>query len=176
MNYGNEQPESDHSFANQGVAMPVRPIFGYRLSTLLLLFVIAAVVLAWWSRRQRAIEIEENGIAGTWVMVNDAGSRVIMPDGKPLIVEFARSDFRVDPFQEPKQIDFVMQNGSGESTGIYRWEGDQLRIKQASRDLHRPTSFIQSDLNFNTNGSIMLTGPSSVTMFLLERLDKRVPK
>lgn len=61
-------------------------------------------------------------------MVNDDGSQIVLPDGKPLMVQFAPGEFSIDPFEEPKQIDFATTTG-GISEGIYRWEGAKLRIK-----------------------------------------------
>lgn len=74
-------------------------------------------------------------------MINDDGSPVIMPDGRPAVVEMDRDLITIDLAKNPREIDFISSNAGGVSFGIYRWEGSNLRIKQASPGLLRPKIF-----------------------------------
>ena len=62
-------------------------------------------------------------------MIGANGRPFVALDGKPLIVEFTRESYTVDPLQEPKWLDFHGPYGPFEA--IYRWEDDEL-VRHAS--------------------------------------------
>jgi hypothetical protein len=45
------------------------------------------------------------------------------------------------PYGGIGRIDFQMENGSGISRGIYRWDGDTITVAQSPPNQPRPTSF-----------------------------------
>ncbi|HUY90869.1 MAG TPA: hypothetical protein VMV10_19190 [Pirellulales bacterium] len=119
-----------------------RRTYRFRLSTLLLTITIIAAVCAWYSHRLHEVRLEIRRLAGKWQMFNSRGEPLVL-NGKPLIEDFEQSirngTCTIDPAHDPKWIDF--HSSTGVSRGIYRWEGNRLRVAQSSENALRPTSF-----------------------------------
>jgi hypothetical protein len=104
-------------------------------------------------------------LEGKWRAVSVEGKPFILPTGKPIIVEFARDNYSVNPAQNPKWLDF--HSARGTSHAIYRWNGTRLFVKQVPEGLQRPTSFDQKSVSYHPGAKI---GTCSMTTYYLERL------
>ncbi len=102
---------------------------------------------------------------GKWQEVQPDGSPVVLPSGKPLIMEFASDGYTVDPAQDPKWLDFKIAGGI--SHAIYRWEGSRLHVVQTSAGAKRPVSFDQAGIEAEQGTKVRQI---SRTDFFLERL------
>jgi uncharacterized protein (TIGR03067 family) len=144
----------------------------YWLFAFLLVSIVLGTASTWWINRQRAFNSEMRKFEGVWEMVNDDGTIVVLPNGRRITETFSPSKIRINPFKEPKQLDFVSPTGpDGDLLAIYRWEGDRLRIKLASPELERPVSWESQragDVKSRKNAS-QPNGPVSVTNYLLQR-------
>jgi uncharacterized protein (TIGR03067 family) len=145
----------------------------YWLFGVLIVSVVLGTASTWWINRQRILNVEMQKFEGVWEMINDDGSPAVRPDGRRLMLTFSSGKIRINPFKEPKQIDFVSSAGpEDDSLGIYRWEGDRLRIMQAASELERPVSWdSQAKASYKLKKNVRL-GPGvgfSVTNYLLQR-------
>jgi hypothetical protein len=128
--------------------------FGIR--SLLLAALLIALVCAWFGYRERQITLERRRLDGRWEMVGANGKPYVLSGGKPIIVEFARESYAVDPFQEPKWLDFYGPQGTSEA--IYRWEDDEIVVMQVSAGYERPNSFDFQSLKLKRKAAAALPG------------------
>jgi uncharacterized protein (TIGR03067 family) len=149
----------------------------YWLFGLLLISTVLGTASIWWINRQRAFTSEMQKIEVVWEIINDDGTPAMRPNGRQLTVTFSASKIRINPYTEPKQIDFVSPVGpDDDSLGIYRWEGDRLRIKQATSELERPVSWASSakvDVKVKKNVRLVPGVGVSVTNYLLQRAEAK---
>lgn len=117
------------------------PRLQFSLRTLLLLFLAIASVCSWHASRRLTIQKERTRLDGCWALVHEDGSPVSV-GGTAVVIELggANGDYSVDPFQEPKSMDFVSPAGS-RLRAIYRWEGETLRVVSDSASAERRLSF-----------------------------------
>jgi hypothetical protein len=111
--------------------------FGIR--SLLFVVLLIALVCAWFGYRQRQIVLERWRLDWRWQMVYEDGTPIPVPGGKPMIVEFSRESYTVNPLHEPKWLDF--HGPLGDFEAIYRWDDDEIVVMQVSGALERPSSF-----------------------------------
>lgn len=114
---------------------PVR----YRLWHLFIVVTVAAVLFGWYAYRIAYIQAEARAIVGDWVMVDQDGNTYLDASGEPFGISISPDEFVINPFTEPKRIDFITSNGT--SRAIYRWDKGRLRVLQASEGLSRPRTF-----------------------------------
>jgi hypothetical protein len=115
------------------------PPIRYRLWHIFALLTVIAVLLAWYGSRMAYIQSETRAIAGEWILIDDSGTPVVDASGSVIRITFNRNDFTVNPYAQPKQIDF--RTSIGVSQAIYEWEKGRLRLLQPSVGLQRPNSF-----------------------------------
>jgi predicted RNase H-like HicB family nuclease len=144
----------------------------YWLFAFLLVSIVLGTASTWWINRQRAFNYEMQKFEGVWEMINDDGTIVVLPSGRRITETFSPRKIRINPFKEPKQLDFVSSTGpDGDLLAIYRWEGHRLRIKVASPELERPVAWESQrvgDVKSRKNAP-QPNGPVSVTNYLLRR-------
>ena len=141
--------------------------YQFSLRGLLLAVLLISIACAWYGQRVRRVRTERRMLEGKWWEVSAEGKPVILPTGKPIIVEFARGQYTVDPTHNPKRLDFHSPGGT--SHAIYRWEATRLRVMQASPGLERPSSFDQAIVDIaHEPGTKIRT--FSLNTYLLERL------
>jgi hypothetical protein len=124
---------------------------------------VVALLLGWYGYRLAYVQFEARAIAGDWVMVDERGNTIAQPSGAPFRVTLNRDEFTIDPYAEPRQVDFYTTNGV--SKAIYEWDHGRLRVLQASAGLERPRSFSDKI----TDLKAALPGTYSLTPFLLQR-------
>src|SRR3989304_4472289 len=112
--------------------------FRFGLRILLLIVLVVVCLGGWCTFRLQQVRQERASPHGKWRHIRENGTPVVFPDGKNIVVEFTEDNFRVDPFHEPKWLDFRIPGMSKPSKCIYHREGDRLRIAQASPGAPRP--------------------------------------
>ncbi len=105
----------------QALAMRIRDrrTYQFSLRSLLLAVLLISIACAWYGQRVRRVRTEWRMLEGKWRLVSAEGKPVILPTGAPIVVEFARGDFTVDPARNPKWLD--IHSAGGTSHAIYRW-------------------------------------------------------
>ncbi|MGO9113430.1 MAG: hypothetical protein ACLP9L_29720 [Thermoguttaceae bacterium] len=140
-----------------------RQTWQFSLRTLLLFVFVVACLCSWYSCRQYRIREERALLSGKWRMIHENGTPVILSNGQPLETDWSDKTPTVNPFHEPKWVDFRLP-GNGLSKGIYRLEGDRLRLSECGPGVERPRSFDDSELRIEPGRSYppgtVLQGPS----------------
>jgi hypothetical protein len=139
----------------------------FSLKGLLLAVAIIASLAAWYGHWLRVHENELRRFEGRWQSIRENGSPVTI-NGQPIVVEFKRGEFDVDPTREPRELDFYLSGAIDRA--IYEWNDGKLRILQASSDLERPLSFDDDDNRRFRLKRGATSASSSLTEYLLERL------
>lgn len=118
-------------------ATPKRRWFRYSLRTLLVLVTLSAVVIGWYTHRQRVIKAERAKLLGRF----DDDIPSVNDTVYTLPYQLSETDFTVGvPDGNMGTIDFPTLPG-GRSKGIYRFDGDQLVVAQNHAGKPRPTTF-----------------------------------
>src|SRR5689334_1596708 len=112
--------------------------YQFSLRTLLVVVFLVAGGAAWYGYRVRLIEQERSRLAGTWYArfgtePPSFGIGAVAMSGQGVELHV--------PYGGIGRIDFQMENGSGISRGIYRWDGDTITVAQSPPNQPRPTSF-----------------------------------
>lgn len=142
-----------------------RRTYRFGLRSLLLIVLIVAVLSAWFGYRYRAESLERHLLYGQWLMFNRDDKPLIKPDGTPYTYDFSEVSYTIDPLSEPKRIDFHTPQGTMHA--VYRWEGDDIVITQASPGGGRPVAVRSIEIERGTAGA----GSVSIGTFRLRRLE-----
>jgi hypothetical protein len=118
-----------------------RRTYRFGLRSLLLMIVGIGLVCAWLADRHRTFHAEMQLLSGRWTPLDPKGLPILGPDGKPYTEDITGVIHRIDPFREPKWIDYY--EGNMLVQAIYRLEGDELIIKHQFPH-ERLTSFDQT--------------------------------
>jgi uncharacterized membrane protein len=140
---------------------------GYRFSlkAILVLFVVVSIPLTWYVNRLQAIANEKRRLNGVWHLIHDG--QLVNVNGRPLTTKFTPRKYDIDPFQDPKWLDFYSPQGV--LHGIYRWEGKGLRIVLGSVGVERSHYFGQDFKELKIEGGKAGT-PLSLHEYYVERL------
>ena len=148
-------------------AKPKRRRLQYSLRTLLIVVLLVACVCSWYGNRLHKISRERAFLNGQWRLIHEDGTPVVLPDGSNIVVTLDETSYTIDPFHEPKWIDFHSPTGRVVSRGIYRREGESVRVCQASLGLKRPTAAeLDPDVRLGVRAVV------GVNMYLIERVPK----
>jgi uncharacterized protein (TIGR03067 family) len=130
-----------------------------------------ACLCSWYRYRQNHVRSECAVVYGRWRLLNKENSVFFLPSGKPIEMDLTAETCTIDPFHDPKWIDFHWQNLAGKpEKAIYRLESDRLRIIQVSPGAARPKSF--DDKEPHPEGNV----PARATLGLAEGVWERVPE
>jgi hypothetical protein len=140
-----------------------RRTYRFGLRSLLLIVLIVAVLSAWFGYRYRAESLERHLLHGRWLMFNRDDKPLIKPDGTPHTYDFSEVSYTIDPLSEPKRIDFHTPQGTMHA--VYRWEGDDIVITQASPGGGRPIAVRSNEIESGTASP----GARSIGTFRLRR-------
>lgn len=142
-----------------------RRTWQFSLRTLLIVFVIVALLCGWYRYRLNNLYREQALIYGKWRMVDEAGKPVIYNDAE-IVITFDTNNCTIYPTHTPKWMDIYGQ--WGRSKCIYCFEGEKLRISQSSPGLQRPDSFSFNKIPSPEPGVLISQG--SKTVYLLDRI------
>jgi hypothetical protein len=140
-----------------------RRTYRFGLRSLLIIVLIVAVLSAWFGYRYRAESLERHLLHGQWLMFNRDDKPLIKPNGTPYTYDFSEVSYTIDPLSEPKRIDFHTPLGTMHA--VYRWEGDDIVITQASPGGGRPIAVRSIEIEPGTASP----GPRSIGTFRLRR-------
>ena len=143
-----------------------RRLYRYSLRQLLLFVLVIAFICAWYGHRLQRVHQEEQLLYGSWHLVHEDGTPVLI-NGSDAVIKFDHRSYSVDPFHDPKWITFYDPNGTTEK-GIYTFENGKLRLMQSSSGMQRPTSFEQETFLPLVPGSA--PGVYGMSNVLLERV------
>jgi hypothetical protein len=112
------------------------------LLTFQLIILLVALPLAWYSYVLHREQRERSSLDGTWRVVGWDGSPVVIPSRGPIHVELAPGTYQIEPWKQPKWIDFPVQGTPLVSKAIYYWDGRRVRVCETSGGSgERPTKF-----------------------------------
>lgn len=145
-----------------------RRSYQFSLRTAFILTALVALVCGWYGHRLRRVQMEWSHLNGRWRLVQEDGSPVVVPGTGEVVLTIDRQHCAIDPFQQPKWIDFVSAQ-MATSKGIYRWEGARIRVSQSPPGLQRPDSFDEKTV-FQPEPGARIRAAAGLSIYLLEPL------
>jgi hypothetical protein len=113
----------------------------FSLRALLLTVLLLAIGLSWYGYYTRVMHRERELLSGTWRMVHDDGTPVLI-HGKEQTMGFLNRETTLRmPRGDVGWIDFQGPGWKAPSRGIYRREGQRVRFAQSEIGDPRPTEF-----------------------------------
>jgi hypothetical protein len=111
-------------------------------------------------------------------VINKDGTPYVLQNGKNIIMDWGDAIEKgrciVNPLHDPKWIDFYIPGQNKPSKGIYRIEGERVRILQSDPNCIRPASFQDKSIRLESvlkSGSTV-SGPNES---LWEHLPSKEP-
>ena len=155
-----------------------RRTYQYSLGSLLIFVFLVACVCSWYSYRLRKIEQDKSFLQEKWRVINKDGTPYVLQNGKNIIMDWGDAIEKgrciVNPLHDPKWIDFYIPGQNKPSKGIYRIEGERVRILQSDPNCIRPASFQDKSIRLESvlkSGSTV-SGPNES---LWEHLPSKEP-
>ena len=110
--------------------------YQFSIRSILILFVIVAVICAWYRHRLNILYQEQRLVFGKWKVLYDITGKPILKNGAEKIITLNENNCKIYPNHDPKWMDMFDKNSTNEC--IYCFKGDKLRLDLTLPGAGRP--------------------------------------
>jgi hypothetical protein len=153
-----------------------RRTYQFSIRSLLILFVIVAIICAWYRHRLDVLYQEQRLVFGKWKVLDDVSGKPMFHNGVELTITLDKRNCRIYPNHEPKWMDIFDRNASQEC--IYCFKGEKLRLDLTVPGAGRPDSFSRDaafEVSPGVHGTLTLGSGGKGMVVLLERIPEEPP-
>ncbi len=150
-----------------------RRTYQYSIRSLLILFVIVAIICAWYRHRLNILYQEQRLVFGKWKMLYDVTEKPMSYNGAEQIITLNENNCKIYLNHEPKWMDIFDKNSINEC--IYCFKGQKLRLDLSLPGAGRPDSFSR-DADFEVSPGVY--GNRALgkgVVIILERIPQEQP-
>jgi hypothetical protein len=150
-----------------------RRTYQFSIRSLLILFVIVAIICAWYRHRLNVLYQEQRLVYGKWKVLYDISGKPMLHNGAEQITTLDENNCKIYPNHEPKWMDIFDHNSTNEC--IYCFKGEKLRLDLSLPGSGRPESFSR-DADFEVSPGVY--GNRALgkgVVILLERIPEEPP-
>jgi hypothetical protein len=150
-----------------------RKTYQYSLRSLLILFVIVALICGWYRHRLNVLYQEQCLVYGKWKWLDDITGKPILSNGVEVTITLNENNCKIYTNHEPKWMDIIDQKGISEC--IYCFKGEKIRLDLSLPGAGRPDCFSR-DAFFEVSPGVYGTlALGKGTVILLERIPEEQP-